>query len=430
MTSATMLQADTLEESRRLQACLNDLIAVLALPAFWSGREPSLVIGALLDALVKMQRLDFACLRLHSSIDGAPGEIVRWDARRNPQATARGISCALAFLPRNVPISYHVMPDPAGGGQVRVAALRLGLRDDMGLLVAASRRQDFPTRVESLLLEVAENQVAIALHDAVNAELRREMVEHRESEEALRRAHEELMHVTRVVALGELAASIAHEVNQPLAAVVVSGQACLRWLDAQPPNVEEAREGLERMVRDANRAANVVARIRAFVRRGAPQRGPIDVREAMEDVVSLIGERALDHQVELRSTVALGLPPVFADRVQLQQVILNLAINAIEAMCQVSQRARMLEITAAAAAPGSVLIAVRDSGNGLDPAARGRVFDAFYTTKPDGMGMGLAISRSIVEAHGGRLWVTANDGPGETFQLTLPAASPAGFQQG
>jgi C4-dicarboxylate-specific signal transduction histidine kinase len=304
--------------------------------------------------------------------------------------------------------------------------LRLGLRDDMGLLVAASRRQDFPTRVESLLLEVAENQVAIALQDAVNAELRREMVEHRESEEALRRAHEELMHVTRVVALGELAASIAHEVNQPLAAVVVSGQACLRWLAAQPPNLEEVREGLERMVRDANRAANVVARIRAFVRRGAPQRGPVDVREAMEDVVSLIGERALSHQVELRSTVALGLPPVFADRVQLQQVIVNLAINAIEAMRQVSQRARMLEISAAAAAPGSVLIAVRDSGNGLDPAARERAFDAFYTTKPDGMGMGLAISRSIVEAHGGRLWVTANDGPGETFQLTLPAASPAG----
>jgi C4-dicarboxylate-specific signal transduction histidine kinase len=451
--------AAPVEESRTLQACLNDLIAILALPAFWSGREPSLVIGAVLDALVRMQHLDFACLRLHASIDGAPGEIVRWDARRNPAATARAISYALASLPRNVPTSHHVMPNPGGSGEVRVAAFRLGLRDDIGLLVAASRRPDFPTRIESLLLEVAENQVAIALQDArhtgeqrqaakelgqrvaertqeltaVNAELRRQMVEGRRSADELRRAHEELTRVTRVTALGELAASIAHEVNQPLAAVVVNAQACLRWLAGQPPNLAEVRACVERVVRDGNRAAEVVARIRAFVRRSESQKAPVDVREAIEDVLDLIRDRAQFHQIALQTTVEHGIPLVLADRVQLQQVVLNLAINAIEAMRFVSQHARVLQFSASLAAPGSVLVAVRDSGDGLDPTTRDRVFEAFYTTKRDGMGMGLAISRSIVEEHGGRLWTTANDGPGETFQFTLPAALPAssaaGFQQ-
>jgi C4-dicarboxylate-specific signal transduction histidine kinase len=449
-----MQEADPVDECARLQACLNDLIAVLALPAFWSGREPSLVIGAVLDAAVRMQRLDFACLRLHASIDGAPGEIVRWDARRNPAATARAISYALAALPRNVPLAQHVMPNPAGSGEVRVAVLRLGLRDDMGLFVAASRRPDFPTRIESLLLEVAENQVAIALQDArhvgeqrqaakeleqrvaertqelsaVNAELRREAAGRRESEEALGRAHEELTRVTRVSALGELAASIAHEVNQPLAALVVNGHACQRWLAAAPPNLGEVREGLQRMLRDANRAGDVVARIRAFVRRGESRKTRVDVREAIAEVLSLIRDRAQHLDVAVRTTVDEDLPPVLADAVQLQQVILNLAINAMEAMSQAGQGARVLELIACAAAPGSVLVAVRDSGGGLEPAARERVFDAFYTTKPEGMGMGLAISRSIVEAHGGRLWVTANHGPGETFQFTLPAATLTGFQ--
>jgi C4-dicarboxylate-specific signal transduction histidine kinase len=259
------------------------------------------------------------------------------------------------------------------------------------------------------------------------------MVERRISADELRRAHEDLTRVTRVTALGELAASIAHEVNQPLAAVVVNGQACLRWLAGQPPNLTEVRESVERMVRDANRAGDVVARIRAFVRRSESRKAPVDVRDAIEEVLSLIRDRAQFHQIALQTTVALGTPPVLADRVELQQVVLNLAINSIEAMRFVSQRARMLQFSASPAAPGGVLIAVRDSGDGIDPATRDRVFDAFYTTKRDGMGMGLAISRSIVEDHGGRLWVTANDGPGETFQFTLPAALPAssaaGFQQ-
>ena len=250
-----------------------------------------------------------------------------------------------------------------------------------------------------------------------------DVTERKRAEEALRKAQDELAHVARVTVMGEFAASIAHEVNQPLAAVVANGNASLRWLAAEPSNIPEARDGLQRIVRDANRASEVVSRIRAFLKRGESRQAQLDVQDVIREVVSPVQGEARTQGVSVRVASADHLPAVTADRVQLQQVFLNLMLNAIEAMTPITDRRRLLEVKADTYRPDAILVAVRDSGVGLDPQRRERIFDAFYTTKPQGMGMGLAISRSIVEAHGGRLWATPNDGYGETFQLTLPVVA-------
>ncbi|MGZ5145468.1 MAG: ATP-binding protein [Burkholderiales bacterium] len=244
----------------------------------------------------------------------------------------------------------------------------------------------------------------------------------RQSEEALAQARFELARMMRVTAMGELAACIAHEINQPLAAVVTNGNACARWLAASPPDLREAHDAVDRIVRDANRAAEVIKRIRAFLQRGSPQRAAIDLNEVIFEVIAMVQGEMTSHGVSSRIAQGAGLPLASGDRVQVQQVILNLVMNAIDAMRPVTQRARILEIGAARFDADLLRISVRDSGVGLDPAQRERIFDAFHTTKADGMGMGLAISRSIVEAHGGRLWATRNEDAGETFQLTLPLA--------
>ncbi|HEV7394848.1 MAG TPA: PAS domain S-box protein [Burkholderiales bacterium] len=249
-----------------------------------------------------------------------------------------------------------------------------------------------------------------------------DVTERKHAEQALAQVRFELARMMRVTTMGELAASIAHEINQPLAAVVVNGHACARWLAANPPDLGEANDAVKRIVRDANRAAEIIKRIRAFLQRGAEERAAIDLDALISEVIAMVQGEVRGKSVSLRIASAAGLPSVSADRVQLQQVILNLVMNAIDAMGTVTDRPRVLEIGAARHGADLLRIAVRDSGVGLEPAQRERVFDAFHTTKPDGMGMGLAISRSIVEAHGGRLWATHNEDAGETFQLTLPLA--------
>jgi PAS domain S-box-containing protein len=240
------------------------------------------------------------------------------------------------------------------------------------------------------------------------------------AEEALRRAEHELARVSRVTTMGELTASIAHEVNQPLAAAVTSANACVRWLAATPPNLEEAAAAARCIASNAQRASDVIGRIRSLLTRGELENAEVCVAALIVDVASLIKEEARARGITLNCSEPVGAPAVLGDRVQLQQVILNLAMNAIEAMCAVDGRQRVLDIGAERHAGDQVCIKVRDSGPGLDPQHRDRIFDAFYTTKPGGMGMGLAISRSIIEAHGGRLWAVPNPDGGETFQFTLP----------
>jgi PAS domain S-box-containing protein len=248
---------------------------------------------------------------------------------------------------------------------------------------------------------------------------RTDIEERKRAEEALRKAQADLAHVTRVMTMGELAASIAHEVMQPISGIVLNGNACLRWLGADSANLDEAREAARRIVRDGKRAADVIARIRALATTTAIAKGPMDMNEAIRTVTDLARDELYRNRVTLRTEFADDLSPVVGDRVQLQQVILNLVKNGIEAMSTVEEGRRELVIRTQNDEANRVRVTVQDSGMGVDPESMERIFDAFFTTKEEGMGMGLSISRSIVQNHGGRLWAVGNDGPGTTFQFTV-----------
>jgi PAS domain S-box-containing protein len=261
--------------------------------------------------------------------------------------------------------------------------------------------------------------------DRVDAALvvTRDLTDHMLASEALRDAQADLAHVNRVATMGQLTASIAHEVNQPIAAAVTNAQAALRWLGAQPPVLEEVQQALDRIVKDGKRAGDVIGRIRALIKKMPARKDRLDINEVVLDVIALTRSETLKHGISVQTRLAERLPPVAGDRIQLQQVILNVIMNAVEAMSGIDEGARELQIATKTDAAGAVLLAVRDSGPGLDPTSEDRVFEAFYTTKPDGMGMGLAICRSIIEAHGGRMWAAANEPRGAVFQFTLPPES-------
>jgi len=237
--------------------------------------------------------------------------------------------------------------------------------------------------------------------------------------ETLRQLESDLAHINRVSMMGELAASVAHEVNQPLTGIVSNGSACIRLLAGRSPNVEEALEGLRDIVRDGKRAGEVIAGIRTMTRKAATPRSQLDLNETIREVLVLVGDRAKKNDVSIRTRFTDDLSSVSGDRVQLQQVVLNLVLNAIEAMSNVSSRPRELVISTRNLDGGKVQATVQDSGVGLDPSTMSTIFEPFYTTKADGMGMGLSISRSIVQNHGGKLWATANDGPGASFHFAL-----------
>ena len=245
-----------------------------------------------------------------------------------------------------------------------------------------------------------------------------DVTERKRSEDALDRMRLNLAHVSRVSTLGQMAASIAHEINQPLAAIMINGNASLRWLASEPPNLYEAREATHRLVRDGQRAGDVITRLRSLFRRDGSAKERIGMSEIVREVVAITRAEVQKGGATIRTQMAEDLPPVTGDRVQLQQLVLNLIMNAVEAMSGVQDRRREIVITTGPGEGGEVLVAVRDSGVGLDPEEQDKIFDAFYTTKRTGMGMGLAISRSIVEHHGGRLWAQPNDGPGATFLFT------------
>jgi PAS domain S-box-containing protein len=244
----------------------------------------------------------------------------------------------------------------------------------------------------------------------------------RESERRYREVEMELAHANRIATMGQLSASIAHEVNQPIAAAITNAHAALRWLGARPPDLEEVRQALGRIVANGNRADDVIGRIRALATKAPPRKDALEINEAILEVIALTHGEAAKNNVSVQTQLGEALPLVEGDRVQLQQVILNLIINAVEAMSDICEGPRELLISTAKAEPDGVLVKVRDSGPGLAPASLERVFDAFYTTKPSGLGMGLSICRSIIEAHGGRLWATSGAPQGAVFNFTLSAA--------
>lgn len=272
---------------------------------------------------------------------------------------------------------------------------------------------------DELELKVGERTAELK---SANEALLNQIAEQKRTEEALQIARAELARAARITTIGELTASIAHEVNQPLAAVVANADACVAWLSHQTPNLVEARAAAERSIQGATRASEVIVRIRSLINKATPEKTRVQMNETIDETLALAERQALRNNVSLVTKLAPDLPEVLGDRIQLQQVILNLVMNGIEAMTSVTDRPRELVIRSELQESGQVGVSVQDSGIGVRPEVMGRLFEPFFTTRPQGMGMGLSISRSIIEAHGGRLWAESTVSQGSIFQFTLPSA--------
>ena len=577
-----MQPRDPAEEIKRLQRCVNDLISVVALPAMWSGGEPSQIVHTLLDALLRMLQLDLVYVRLKETGDQAPIEMVRFAQSQKYIAQPHEIGVVLKQWLGADPQQWPpLMRNHLGDRDISIVPLGLGLQSEIGVIVAGSEREDFPQQTERLILSVAANQASIGLQEAwlrseqkrvaseldlrvaqrttelaaANEELRKEIADRKHAEEDLRSSEEkhrviveaahdavvsmdekgaillanpatrrifgydpveivgkpmtmlmpemmrklhengfkrylatgkrhlnwqgvevtaqrkdgqefpvevsfgeltsdghkvftgfirdiserkqaedqlrasernlqmtqaELARVSRLTTMGELAASIAHEVNQPLTAVINNASACLRLLANNNLEPEVLRRALEGIIADGTRASTVLARIRAFIKKEPAEKSELDINEVIQEVLVLAGRELYENQVLPDHQLKTDLPSVLADRVQLQQVLLNLIMNGIEAMAAVTDRPRLLGVQSRIDESGDVLVAVSDSGTGFG-LELDRVFNPFFTTKANGMGMGLSISRSLVESHGGRLWAAPNSPHGAVFSFTLPA---------
>ena len=368
---------------------------------------------------------------LHLEDDAADSALVQ------EMLEARGVHCELTRVDTEAAFRERL---DEGGFDLILADYTLPSFDGLSALrLARERRPDTPfiflsgtldeeVAIESLKVGatdyVFKNRIS-RIVSSVQRALREaaERAGRAQAEKVLRATQAELAHAARITTMGEMAASLAHEVTQPLSAIILNGNACLRWLSAEPPDLTEARKSVERIVRDATRTGEVIARIRALTGRTATEKERLDLNEAIEQVLVLLGAELRRNQVEVRTRLHPGLAPVLGDRVQLQQLLLNLFINANEAMSAVAERPRELVVSSADHDLSQVVVSMRDNGAGLDPQLGDRIFAAFVSTKPGGLGMGLAICRSIVESHGGRLWAEADDGPGTTFRFTIPKAT-------
>lgn len=270
-------------------------------------------------------------------------------------------------------------------------------------------------RTSQLLM--ANEELTREIHERQRAEERAD-----EERERLRQAQADLVHVSRVTTIGELTASLAHEIKQPMSAALMNAKACVRWLDRDDPAIPEARATAAGAADEIRRASEIITHIGGLFQKAAPQRESMDINEVIQETVALLGGEATRYAIPIRPELQGGLPKVIGDRVQLQQVLMNLTLNGIDAMKDKTDSVKELTITSEAGQT-ELVVSVSDTGTGISPEHAGRIFDAFYTTKSHGLGMGLAISRSIVESHGGRLWVTGNAGPGANFHLTLPIQS-------
>jgi C4-dicarboxylate-specific signal transduction histidine kinase len=286
-------------------------------------------------------------------------------------------------------------------------------------------RSEFPQATESATFLRFAAFLAAALLITGLMEIKRRVEESRNrAEGALREAQADLAHISRVTTLGELTASLAHEVKQPIAAAVTDANTCLRWLTRDQPDLEEAREASLRVVKDATRAAEIIDRIRLLFKKGSPQREMVDVNEVIREMIVLLRNQATRYSIFVQTDLAADIPQIMGDRVQLQQVLMNLIVNSIDAMKEV-EGTRNLSIKSQRAENEQVMLSVSDTGVGLPPQQADQIFNAFFTTKVHGSGMGLRISRTIIESHGGRLWATDNSPRGASFHFTLPTKADA-----
>jgi C4-dicarboxylate-specific signal transduction histidine kinase len=334
-------------------------------------------------------------------------------------AISSGVALAVAW-PIDAPASCFLLA-------VAVSSLFGGLGPGLlsiGLCALAFKylflRRTIPPAVEpAVILRFAMFLVATLLIAGLIEIKRRVENSRNRAEEALRQANSDLARVSRVTTMGELTASLAHEVNQPIAAAVTDANTCLRWLTRDPPDLEEAREAASRTIKDTTRAAEIISRVRQLFKKGTPQRELVDVNAVIREMVVLLRGEAARYSIVVRTDLAADMPRVMGDRVQLQQVIMNLMMNSIEAMRDVDGT-RELSICSQRGKNEHVVVSVSDTGIGLPPQETDQIFKAFFTTKPHGTGMGLRISQSILESHGGRLWAETNSSRGASFHLTLP----------
>jgi C4-dicarboxylate-specific signal transduction histidine kinase len=381
----------------------------------WIGANPEQIANSLAQLIVSVVDVEFAWVTMSEP------------AVNVLQAHKRA---EVQFAPRT-PKSDWVKPNARFATEVQPQRQMYGVsvpigREPGSVLVALCGRSEFPTELEHLLLRVAVNQAAVAVQrwrteQSLRSEMeRREALEAREREQRQRKMQRELAHANRVATMGQLTASIAHEVKQPIAATVLGARSAQRIVSAKPADLDEVRQVLDEIEEAGRRAGDVIDRIRALIKKEPLRKDRLEINGAIREVLELTRGKAVTNGVSVQAKFADELPLVEGDRVELQQVMLNLIINAIEALSETSEGARELLIGTAKTESGDVLVEVRDLGPGLSPVALEHVFDAFYTTKPSGMGMGLSICRSIIEAHGGRLWASANVPNGATFQFTLP----------
>ena len=300
------------------------------------------------------------------------------------------------------------------GVDMSVVSVRLGLVHEVGVIIVGSNWRGFPSELDKLLLNVAGNQVLLALHEA-------QLV--REQRDRVNELDRRLAYLARVMSLGELTASIAHEVNQPLTGIITNAYACLRLLAAEPPDIDGATRTAERTIRDGERASQVIARLRSLFRNRGFAVEPLDLSEVASEVVALSSHSLQRRKLAIRTMFDTALPPVHGDRVQIQQVILNLVLNAADAMEEANNCPGNIFVETAKGPPGFGQLTVRDEGCGVIGGDVGRIFEPFYTTKADGIGIGLSVSQSIIERHNGKIWVDTKKSSGSAFSFCLPFAS-------
>jgi PAS domain S-box-containing protein len=387
-------------------------------------------LGETLEKLVRVVEAQFAGLLCSVLLLDDDGQHIRHGAAPSlPEPYTKAIdglcigpkagSCGTAMYRKEPVVVTDILQDPLWEAY-RDVAEPCGLRacwstpilahsgKALGSFAMYYREPRSPGPAETRALEMATHLAGIAIERKLA----------REERERLRQAQADLAHINRVTTMGELTASLAHEVNQPIAAAVTDANTCLRWLTRDRPDVEEARQAASRIVKDATRAGEIISRIRLVFKKGAPQRELVDVNEVIREMIALLHGEATRYSVSVRTELA-DLPQVMADRVQLQQVLMNLMINGIDAMKDIDGP-RDLIICSQQAEDSQLMISVSDTGVGLPPQQADQIFNAFFSTKAHGTGMGLRISRSIVESHGGRLWSVDNSPRGASFHLTLP----------
>jgi signal transduction histidine kinase len=417
------------DENLRLRAALRDLVALSAIPAGWIGIEPGTIAAGLADILAGSLGFDFAFVRLRDPTGGATVDVSGGSATRDFSNWLQAQLSVLDDSLRKQAIP-NVIGFDDGGKSFRGIVIPIGFNAHAGLVAVGSERSDFPTETDRMLISVAANHAATAFRGAT---LTREW---RRTEEELRKARDELemkvmertaelhrtmaelAHMNRVSTAGVLSASIAHEINQPLNAIITHAGAARRRLLSQEPDIKALQTSLQQIVSAGRSAGEIIASLREMFKKETRARTPIDVNNLIFAVLAIVRYELQTHEIELSTELADALPTFDGDRVQLQQVILNLIMNAIEAMQSVEPR--RLSIRSCVSKPNFVHISFADTGTGIDPSNLDHIFRPMFTTKERGMGVGLSICHSIIESHNGRIWVTRGVDRGSIFQFELP----------